>query len=120
MTTPKLYSLRTDGDVTIVDLLPESLAGLTIQEELGDPLSKWVTEKQPQQLLVNFSRVKLASSDAIGVLIRIRKDIQSYQGTIRLCELDPNVRLSFRLLNLDGTMFQIFDSEDEALASFSA
>ena len=114
----KPFNIREQDDVTIVDLLPESLSGLTIQEELGDPLSEIVDRGRPSKLLVNLQHVKLVSSDAIGALIRIRKELKEYGGAIRLCKLDQNVRLSFRLLNLDGTMFQIFDDEAEAIASF--
>lgn len=57
-------------------------------------------------------------SNAIGVLVDVRKAVHEYGGQMVLCDLQRNVRMSLKVLNLEGTLFKICDSESEALIAF--
>ncbi len=114
------FQTRDQDGLLIIDLLVQSLSGVGIQEDLSDPLVEVASNSDSRKVLVNFSAVKLVSSDAIGAFIRLRKEVKGDGGEIKLFGMNSNVHLSFRLLNLDGTMFEILETEPEAIASFSS
>ncbi len=41
-----------------------------------------------------------------------------YGGVVRLCSMHNQVRQAFRVLRLDGTLFEIYESLPEALSAF--
>jgi anti-anti-sigma regulatory factor len=59
------------------------------------------------------------STSVINGLLRAKKKLLAGGGRIKLCQLHPLIREAYRLLNLDGTVFHIHDSEAEALTAFS-
>lgn len=118
MASQKCFNVRKDGEVMVVELIPETLSGFSDHDELSDQFSELMKNEKPSRLLVNFSNVKMAASDAIGVFIRIRKEIAGNDGEIKLCAMSPIVRESFRVLNLDGTLFEILDTEADGIAAF--
>jgi anti-anti-sigma regulatory factor len=51
-------------------------------------------------------------------LINVRKAVDVHGGRLYLCELQTNVRMAFKVLNLEGTLFKIFATEAEAVSAF--
>jgi anti-anti-sigma factor len=86
--------------------------------EWSDALAEFIEREKPGKLLVSFEQVKRFSSEAIGALIRAHRRVQAYSGQLKLCGLDPVARAMFRTANLDGTVFEIFDSCQQARESF--
>ncbi len=114
----KALSTCVNGDVTIVELLGTSLSGLSDLDPLRQELDELISNKQPSCLLINFKNVKFINSDAIGILIARRKALVAQGGEMKMCEMNPTIRLSFKALNLDGTLFEILDSEEEGISAF--
>ena len=113
------YIDRWDSDgVTVVDVANPRLLDRLFINELGDELIAFVESERPAKLLISFGRVTYCSSEVIGSLIRARARVTSEGGKMKLCLMNDQVRELFRITNLDGTIFEIFDSDDEALASF--
>lgn len=68
-------------------------------------------------VLVNLSEVPYMDSAGLGVLVSGLKNANRQNGDLRLWGLQPDVRNIFELTRLNK-VFQIFDSEQEALSSF--
>ncbi|MCH2123435.1 MAG: STAS domain-containing protein [Pirellulaceae bacterium] len=83
--------------------------------EFQEELINFVLAEHPQNLIVDFGRVQQISSETVNALIRARECILGHEGTLFLCDLRPEIREVFQLLNLDGTLFQIHDSLSAAL-----
>jgi anti-sigma B factor antagonist len=81
---------------------------LTLNEKIENG-SVWV--------LINLSEVPYMDSAGLGVLVSGLKNTNRQNGDLRLWGLQPDVRNIFELTRLNK-VFQIFDSEETALASF--
>lgn len=69
---------------------------------------------EPRAVVLNLARVHVFQSMMLGVLINFQKRVREAGGTLKLCELDPQVRKTFALTRLD-TMVDICDTESDAL-----
>ncbi len=102
-------------DVTILDLSGEMYGGAD-NMKLVETVSELVDEKK-LDLLLNLARVKWISSTGLGIMVSARSRYAKDGGVIKL--LQPNDRvlgiLQVTRLNL---IFDVFDSEKEALESF--
>ena len=118
MVQQKRFELEADGDVTVVHLKDPALYEMILITELHDELLKYVEHYQPRKLLVDFTAVKRCSSAVINSMLLARKRMMGYGAVVRLCNMHPQVREAFRVLRLDGTLFDIYESLPEALESF--
>jgi anti-anti-sigma regulatory factor len=66
-------------------------------------------------LVVDFSLIKIIASSAIGALLAVRGKLLEINGQLRLSAVSPPIRGIYRTLNLEGTMFPVFDTVDQAL-----
>jgi anti-sigma B factor antagonist len=71
----------------------------------------------PGQVVVNLATASFLDSSALAVLVRAVKRCRMRGGDVRLCGVQPSVRLIFELTRLDRA-FDMFPSEDEAVSSF--
>jgi len=111
----KRFEVERDGDVTIVRLSDPKLQEIIVISELHDELLEYLEEHQPRKLLIDFAMVTQCSSAVINSMLLARKRMKAYGGMIQLCSMHEPVREAFRMLCLDGTLFQIHDSLPEAL-----
>ena len=105
----------------------ESVPGVTVADLMGDldteaayklesGLSD-VTSKDGVKLLLNFSKVRIMNSTAMGVLLSTAEDARKRSGTMKLCSLSDSVREVLDLVGI-SSLFEIFATEEEAVQSF--
>jgi len=75
-------------------------------------------EEGYRKIVVNLSKVRYINSTSIGVLVGRLREIKSLKGHMVLAELSDRVN---RILTLVGgkKLFNIFDTEQEAVASLA-
>ncbi|MEW6680483.1 MAG: anti-sigma factor antagonist [bacterium] len=66
------------------------------------------------KVVINFNGVEYISSGGLRVLLATAKELQRKDGALRLCQLEQNVYKVFKLAGFT-TIFNIYDTEDEAL-----
>jgi anti-anti-sigma regulatory factor len=121
MTTYRHFDWEKIGDVLVVRLVDRRLADTMAVNELQDELLLLLVREPTKKLLVTFRNVAQCSTSVINGLLRAKKRMLTSGGggQVKLCELHPLIREAYKLLNLDGTVFHIHDTEAEALAGFS-
>jgi anti-anti-sigma factor len=67
------------------------------------------------KLLVNFEKVPFIASAGLRVLLKCAKRLQSQSGSLCVCGANEVVREVFEFSGFVGTVFKIFDSEQDAL-----
>jgi anti-sigma B factor antagonist len=107
------------GDVLVARLVDHRLADTMSVNELTDELLHLLNSEPTKKFLVNFQNVTHCSTSVINGLLRAKKKLLSVGGQIKLCNLHPVIREAYQLLNLDGTVFHIHDTEAEALAAYT-
>lgn len=108
---------RTVGDVTILDLQGK----LTIDdgaELLRDKVASIVFQGQ-SKVLLNLAGVPYMDSGGLGELVRCSMAARRANGAVKLLSLTSRITDLLTITKL-LTVFDTFDTEDEALASFGA
>ncbi len=110
--------VRSIQDVLIIELIDPKLFDTEIVTQLQDELLRLVDTDKPHKLVVDFARVVHCSTAVINGLLRVRRRMLRQDGCLQLCGMSNTIRDAYRMLNLDGTVFPIQDTLDEALARF--
>lgn len=118
MVENKRFAVEMDGDVTIVRLSDPKLHEMILITELHDELLQYIEQYRPRKLLVDFAIVTQCSSAVINSMLLARKRLMAYGAVIRLCSMHQQVREAFRVLRLDGTLFEIYESLPEGVDAF--
>jgi anti-sigma B factor antagonist len=92
----------------------ELLLDEAIVRELDQQLDRLIRSHGRSRLVLNFDGVRYLSSDVLGKLARLAKEAEPAHGRVRLCGLDPLLRVVLRITHLDG-MFDVCSDEAEAL-----
>ena len=97
------------------------LTGRFDAHEAAD-VQKSLANETPQaqgKLVVNLADVTFIDSRGLATLVQGMKHCREVGGDLCLSNLEPPVRVIFELTRLDKA-FKIFDTEEQALATFSA
>ena len=105
-------------DVVVVEIISKDLQGPAAARELGAELSKISAQEWAKQLLLNFERISYLSSTGFAVMFKLISQFKAKGGELKLCNLDPGIRLGAEIVGLDK-LVAIYDSEALALASFA-
>lgn len=109
-------SHRLENSVCVVALDGQlKMAGVAALESYLRP---FLDDRKIQGILLNFDKVDLIDSSGIGLMISIRKTLQSRQAELALCGLSDRLE---RMLSIVGitSIFSIFPNELEALQFFA-
>jgi len=107
------------GDVTVVTPAVSDLFDLAVSCDLRKELIRFVQDEKPKQLFVDFHNLQRFSTDWVTTLLSLKKRLVDTGGEVKLCCLSPVQREIFDILHLAGTAFQILDTVEEAVRSFS-
>jgi anti-sigma B factor antagonist len=105
---------RTVNDVAVVDCNGRIVFG----EEsalLRDTLKQLIQEKN--QIVLNLSGISYIDSGGLGTLVALYTTAQNAGGSLKLANLTQRVGDLLQVTKL-LTVFEVYDSEDKALASF--
>ena len=114
--TPHFRWWKVD-DVAVVEILTRQISGPEMATELGEQLSSLLQSGQTR-LLLNFGRTQMMTSTAFGTLLMLWKQVVAAHGQLRICSMDPYVRIGADIIRL-GEYVPIHDDESSALAAFA-
>lgn len=112
------FRIVRQGGVTVVTPTVFDFIDQTTNFESKKELIRFAQEEKPNMVVVDFQNVQRFSTEFIGTLLSLKKQMGT-GGKIKLCSMQPVQRDIFRVLNLDGTVFQILTDVDEAVRSFA-
>ena len=102
--------------VLIVELTVERLIDISLISDMEREIDQLTRELKPKVLIIDFANVAVFSSEVISLVLNVQRSLIHRQSLLKLTGLRPIVGQVFRLLNLDGTVVQIYESIDEAMA----
>lgn len=79
-------------------------------------INKILDENPSKNLIINLVDVEYMSSSGLRVLVATMRVLKSAGKTLKLSNLNPAVRKIFEVVELMD-MFEIYETEDEALKS---
>ena len=111
--------IQTVQGITLVIFQDDSILDPLQVQDIGEQLHRIIEEEDRQRLILDFQKVKILSSQMLGVLIGLLKRIRSDRGRIVICGMKPDLHKVFKITNLDK-LFTFYDTEGQALRSFEA
>lgn len=115
----KHFRVQMQESATVLHLADTKLFDSLDLNELREELVELAEKLKPNRLLINFGAVTHCSSEVINILLRVKEVVDSYGGQLKFCGMSKNLREVYKLLNLDGRVFKIYDTANEALTQFS-
>ncbi len=108
--------VREKGPVTVVQLTGrlDLASGSSLKEQVKKLLAKNETT-----IHLNLAQVEFINSSGLGALVSIMKEVRLTKGRLTLSNLASYVQEIFDITQLSH-IFEIYQTEDEALASFQA
>ena len=86
---------------------------------LGERLSELADSEPNPKLLLDFSNVEHLSSAALGVLIKLNRQVADAGGRLKLSDISPPIFEVFRITRLNK-LFDIHETTGRALEDFHA
>lgn len=109
--------VQTVSGVAVVDFGSNTLLDAAAIEAAGREICKLVDEQARRKLVLDFSNIKLLSSNVLGMLVKVQKHIALIKGRVAICGLRPELKKIFTITRLDR-IFDFYDNEQQAVASF--
>jgi anti-sigma B factor antagonist len=107
---------RSVGDVTIIDLTGKMTLGEG-DELLRDKVNSLIAQGQ-KRLVLNLAEVPYIDSAGLGEIVRTYTTVSRQGGMLKLLALTKRIQDLLAITKL-LTVFETFDTEDEALKSFN-
>ena len=104
-------------DVTVVRFRDRKIVEDINIQELAQEMFRLVEADNRGRVLLNFSSVEFLSSAALGKLITLEKKVKAHGGTLKLCNIRPEIYEVFAITKLNR-VFDIKEDEADALAAF--
>lgn len=108
---------RTAGDVTILDLKGKITLGEG-DELLKDKINALILAER-HRVVLNLEAVPYMDSAGLGELVRTYTTVSRQGGQLKLLKLTKRIRDLLSITKLLA-VFETFDSEQEAISSFSS
>jgi anti-anti-sigma factor len=109
--------IQTYRDVTVVNFQNISVLDSANIESLGRSLLELVQVQDHRKLILDFSTVRFMSSQALGMIIQLRKALDAIKGKVLIVGIRPDLYKVFKITNLHK-MFTFYEELDKALAAF--
>ena len=79
---------------------------------------KTLIDAGKKNLVLNINNVTFIDSAGLGVLVTVHNSANTHGGALRLCQVAPKFKEMLRMTKMD-TVFRVFNTEAEAIHSFS-
>ncbi len=111
--------VQTVQGITVVIFEDTSILDPLQVQDIGQKLHQLIADEDRQRMILDFHKVKMLSSQMLGVLIGMLKRIHSTKGRIVICGMKADLYTVFKITNLDK-LFSFYESEGHALRSFES
>ena len=111
------FHVRWRGDVLVIFLRDLGDKASLVAGRLGEDLSYIVDLHRPKKVVMDFVSITYCPSSMINDVLRMQQ-MMPVGSQLKCCGMNEWTREKFRVLNLEGTVVEICDAEQEALATF--
>tara|TARA_B100000949_G_scaffold225259_1_gene229326 strand:- start:614 stop:958 length:345 start_codon:yes stop_codon:yes gene_type:complete len=104
------------GDVLIIKVLDQRIK-FEQSDDFGVQLRKDLDIYNPKKLLLNLEEVVFMSSNTLGMLVSVHKQITNAGGQVKIVLVSKTVLDVFKITNLHK-IFKVYNDEHDALNDF--
>ena len=107
------FAVRQDRGYTVVEFQTESLMNPLELERIGQGLYHLADAEGARRVLLDFTRVKYLSSQAIGIILTLSKKLsQANGGEMVLCGVGPQLLQLLKITRLDKLLKIVASPKD--------
>jgi anti-sigma B factor antagonist len=107
--------IRDHGDIRVIELTGKITIG-SGDVKLRELISAALEEGKPK-ILLDLAGVNAIDSSGIGEMVACYTTVTKREGQLKLLRMSPKINDILQVTQLI-TVFDVFDTEEEALASF--
>ncbi len=111
------YHVHEAADIVVLRVDGNILGGPDASQ-LNDEVHRQLKQNR-RNFVINIASVDLINSSGLGILIGNLTNVKNNGGDLRISNVTPKVRQIFTMTKLVN-VFRIFDTEDQAVASFKS
>ena len=113
----KFFALKQYDEITVAEL--STLVGAAFAEdELAVELNQFCDRSLGRFVVVDFRNIESCNSATIAALVAVQRRFQERDGSVKLSGMSPRIRDVFQRLKLEGTIFTIHETEEDAVSAF--
>lgn len=119
MTTysPRYFDIDQDDHACVAHFRESNLMGTSLADSASRDLQNIISTTDSEGLVVDFENVKMISSSMIAALVKTRERSLNAGLWFRMSGMSSALRHIFQTLHLDGTVFEIHETLEEAVDS---
>lgn len=102
-----------EGNATVVAFNTASMSNVEEIAAVSKQINKFIEEKHPKKVVVDFTGVKFFSSTVLGMLLDIRAKLKTYDGEVVISAINPQLYRVFKITHLDR-IFRFFAGKEDA------
>ena len=106
-----------DG-IMVIHFQSEKIHEDTAIHQFLEELGEYIDSTPESRILINMENLDYLSSAGLGNLVGLLKKSRKVGGLFRLCCLKETIQELFEVMRLNK-IFEIFEGQEEAIASFS-
>ena len=100
MTAP--FTVQQVENLTVIEFQTPSLMEPGELEKIGTELYRLIEEEDRRRIILDFEKVKYISSQAIGIIMAMRKKMAALKHTkLVLCSVSPALQQLLKITGLD-------------------
>ncbi len=111
---PSRLDIEQADGVTVATFKDRRLLDEATIDLVGNQLYSLVDDHGFHKVVLDFNDVEYMSSSALGKLIKFHKKVLSVDGSLRLCNLKPELQKIFKVLALHK-VFKIDKNRDKSI-----
>jgi anti-anti-sigma factor len=116
--SPKFFTVANVEGVPEITLGTADFVSRPIIVMAQEEITNYIDKHKPSRLVVNFKNVGHISSEFITGMIRIQDHVTGNGGKMKLTHMNETVYAPFKLTNLAGRLFLIYETTPEAIDAF--
>lgn len=110
---PSSLKIQEAEGVTTVGFRDASILDVLTIQKIGNELYNIVENDGAKKVLLDFGDVRFLSSQALGVLLTLRRKADKVGAKVVLARIRPELARVFKITNLDR-LFEFYDSTEKA------
>lgn len=112
----EILDIKKDNDVLIVSFKQPSISGIQEMEKVTGSLQDLVQNHHAQKMVIDFSSVCFFSSQMLGLLVNIWRQMKDIGGILLISGINPQLTRVFRITHLDK-LFDFYDDTEVAVSA---
>ena len=104
--------IQREQDITFVDFQEARLLDAYQIESVAQQLYKLVDQMDRKKLIVDFSKVQLLSSAAIGMILNLHNKSKAIKGKLVLCGMRNDIKKIFEIMKLTKLLKIVSDANE--------